>query len=170
MPARQASESIEDRVTREILEEDDENVNSIAAQAGPPPDSNKLSESDEDEAWEFEDRQVDHDAMAAQLMTQGIPEDVVQKLMIAKLRPDWAPLYQQPTKDAERADMLVKLAKRPFRLSILEDIDDPDERARKAESLDRRYQKRLTALQEQAAQPGMVRTTTGYQGMEQQQP
>ena len=66
------------------------------------------------------------------------------------------PLYTQPTQDAELADQYTKLAKWPFRLSILEGIDDPDEQVRKAESLDRRYQKRMAQHLDQPI------TTTGY--------
>jgi hypothetical protein len=149
--AGQQRESAEDRAIREIDAEDEQAIQALAAQAGPPPDARRLSEADEDEAWETADPNVDHEELARLLLTEGLPPEVVNGLLVAKLRPDWVPLYGRPTQDAERAHMLARLAQFPFRLSLIEDIDDPDERTAKAEALDRRYRKRLTANQEREA-------------------
>lgn len=156
MPRRVVNESAEDRAVREVDAEDGAAIDSLALQAGPPADSNRMSLADEDAAWEKMDPQVDHEQMATALLTQGLPPEQAQQLLAVKLHPEWLPLYLQPTQDAEQADMLVKLARHPFRLSLLEGIDDPDERVRKAESLDRRYQKKMA---EHLDQPIV---TTGY--------
>ena len=135
------------------MAEDEATLRALAEQSGPPPDAKRLSESDEDDAWATVDPQVDAETMARQLMTQGLPPDAVQKLMVTKIRPDLAPLLTQPTQDAEMADQLVRIAQYPFRLSLLEDFIDPEEMTRHAERLDRRFQKRMTAAQESLAQP-----------------
>jgi hypothetical protein len=151
-PRRAVPESAEDRALREVEAEDDAILKAQALTAGSPPDMQRQSESDEDTAWEYEDRTVDYDQMAPALTTQGLPQEVVQRLLITRLRPEWAPLYVQPTQSAEMADMLLRAAQYPFRLSFLEDFDDYDEMVQKAESMDRRAQKRHTQRQEQAAQ------------------
>lgn len=144
MPGRRPAESPEERALREIEQEDDSALDAIAREAGPPPDSDKLSEADEDLAWETVDSSVDYETMAQQLMTQGLRPEEMQRLLVLKLHPKWAPLYSRPTQDAEMAHQLARLAELPFRLSVLDGIDDPDEMVAKAESLDRRYQRRMT--------------------------
>lgn len=153
--------SFEDRLLDELEPLTENALKRLADEQGPPPDSQKLTEADEDEAWETPDPNVEYESFAQQLMTQGLPPEVVQNLLLVKLRPEWAPLYSRPTQSAELAHMLARLAERPFRLSILEDIDDPDEMVAKAEQMDRRFQKRMTAAQEQAAMP-MQGQAVGY--------
>lgn len=167
MPRQPAAESAEDRAIREIDDEDEKAIAGLAQQAGPPPDSERLSESDEDAAWDFTDPNVDYDDLASRLMTEGIQPQEMQQYLIFKLHPDWAPHYGQPTGDAEQAHQLARLAQTPFRASVLEDIDDPEEQVRKAESLDRRSQKRMTAVQEQMAQMPQP-TMQGYGDMPQE--
>lgn len=143
MPRRSEPEGAESRAIREVLEEDDRALEAIRAEAGPPPDSRRLSSADEDEAWGAADPRVDHDAMVGMLQTRGLPPELVRRLKVVELRPEWAPLYQQPTPDPERAAMLARLARYPYRLALLEDLDDPDEQVAAAERLDRRFQQRM---------------------------
>lgn len=152
MPRQAATESAEDRVLREMEHEDTAALEKLAAQAGPPADAHRLSERDEDDAWETTDPQVDEEKFGKMLTTQGIPPDQAQRLLITKLRPDWAPLYSQPTQDLEMAHMLTRVAQYPFRPSVLEGIDDPEQQVRKAETIDRRFQKRVTQRLDAAAQ------------------
>lgn len=150
----QPDQTAEDIVMSQLEAEDDDALNALAAQAGPPPDTRRLSESEEDDLYAFEDRLVssDPDAFARQLMTQGIPPEMAQRMPIFKVHPDWLPLYQQPTQDADRADMLTRAAQFPFRWGLFDDVAEPTPRVEKAERLDRRYQRRHTALQEQMSQ------------------
>ncbi len=149
MPRRRpAPESAEDKAVREVDAEDEDAQNRIALQAGPPPDSDRLSEKDEDDAWAQMDPSVDFEQVATMLLKQGVPQEMAQRFLIVKLRPDdgWLEALTQPTQDAEMANQLAKMAQYPFRLSVLDTYDDPEQQTRKAEQLDRRYQKRMAAI------------------------
>lgn len=157
MPRRRPEpESAEDKAIREVDAEDTDAMNGLALQAGPPPDSDRLSEADEDAAWEFMDPAVDFEQMASLLMTQGIPQEMAQRFLITKLRPDdgWLEALATPTQDAEAANQIVKMAQYPFRLSVLDTYDDPEDQTRKAETLDRRYQRRMAAILDAPLQIG----------------
>lgn len=164
MPGRNGAESAEMRAIREVSDEDEKTLDRLALESGPPPEATRLSEAEEDEAWETVDPLVDDEQLPTLLMTQGLPPEIAQRLLVLKLHPEWTGHYAKPTQDAEMANQLAQMAKTPFRWSLLEDIEDFEERARKAESLKRRYDKRMTQLQEQMSQPGMA-PTTGYGGM-----
>ena len=144
MARRPAPESAEDRAIREVDAEDTAIIDRLALAAGPPADSSRLSEAEEDEVWATTDPLVDADpdAFATQLMTTGIPQEMLPQLRILKENQDWAQLYAQPTQSAEMADYLTRLAQYPHRATVLLDIDDPEEQVRKAEALDRRFQRR----------------------------
>lgn len=165
MPGRKP-ESFEDGVLSSVEANTEDMLNRLVAQAGPPPDTDKVSENDKDAAWETADPSVDYDTFAQQIMTQGLPPEMVSRLLVTKLRPDWAPLYQRPTQSAEMAHQLARLAQYPFRLSLLEDIEDPNDQVKEAERLDRRFQKRMTTQQTQAAEPMQTRPGATYGGME----
>ena len=172
MPARQ-DESPESRALREIEAEDENAVQALVAAAGPPPGVTVLSDADEDQAWETMDPLVDDEAFATMLMTQGLPPEIAQRLLIVQINKDdqerqqaWLAALTQPTQDAELADQLTRAVKWPYRSVLLEDIDDPDDLVAKADTLDRRYQKRVTGMQQAISEPGTVRTTAGYGGMD----
>ena len=150
MARRPAPESAEDRAIREVDAEDTAIIDRLALAAGPPADSSRLSEAEEDEVWATTDPLVDADpdAFATQLMTTGVPQEMLPQLRILKENQDWAQLYAQPTQSAEMADMLTRLAQYPHRATVLLDIDDPEEQVRKAEALDRRFQKRFEPQQQ----------------------
>ena len=155
MPRRPVPESAEDRAIREIDAEDEAALTKLALEAGPPPDSEWLSERDLDEVWAIEDRLVsaDPDGFAQALMTTGIDQQTLPRLRVLKEQPEWAPLYGQPTQDAEMADQLTRLAQFPHRWGLLVDIDDPEDQVRLAERLDRRYQRAHAERQAQADMP-----------------
>lgn len=154
-------EPIEDRVVREISEEDEEAMKSIVADGSRPPDSEHMSEADEDLAWDTRDGQVDYDQIAPMLMTQGLPPEMVQQLLIVKLRgPEWAQALMQPTQDAEQAHYLAHYAQYPFKLGLLDGLD-PDEQVKKSNVLERRRQKRVTSMQQ-----GMAQTMGAYDAQE----
>lgn len=143
MPRRPSTETAEDRAIREVDAEDEAAMKHLAAEAGPPPDSEQLSDRDLDEIYAIEDRAVssDPDGFAQRLMTTGLDQPTLATLRVVKEHPEWMPFYAQPTQDAEMADRLTRLAQFPHRWALLADIDDPEEQARTAERLDRRYQK-----------------------------
>lgn len=174
MPARPAPETPETRAINELLDEDDAAIKQIAAESGPPSGASRLSESEEDTAWETMDPLVDDEQFATTLMTQGLPPEVAQQLLVVQMHKDdpetqqaWLETLTQPTQDAEYANLIRSVVKWPFRSAVYNDIDDPDERVAKADSMHRRYTKRMASLQENIAQPGLLKTTAGYQGMEQ---
>ena len=149
MARRAAQESAEDRAIREIEAEDDDAVQRIALEAGPPADASRLSDADLDALWAVTDPLVDDpDAFASALMTSGIEPDLLGQLLVVREYPEWQPLYAQPTQDAEMADMLARLAQFPYRWALLLDIDDPEEQVRIAERLDRRFQKQHAGMQD----------------------
>lgn len=158
MPRQINPESAEDRAVRELDDEDAQTLNTLSAQAGPPPDAERMSEADEDQAWETMDPSLaDHEQMASMLATQGLPPEIAQKLLITKLRGDdgWMEALTQPTGSLDTANQLIKLAKYPWRLSVLDTYaEDPDEWTRKAESMDRRYQKMTSSYLDQPMQMG----------------
>ena len=149
MARKPASESAEDRAIREISDEDEVALERLALEAGAPGDSEQLSAADEDTIWSITDDMVDadHEAFATQLLTQGVPQEMLPQLLVLQEHPEWMELYARPTQDAELADRLTRLAQFPYRWSLLLDYDDPDAMVRKAESLDRRYQKKHADLQ-----------------------
>lgn len=165
MPRTPLPQSAEDQVMDQLQAEDDAALEALAAQAGPPPDTKRLSESEEDDLYAFEDRLVgsDPDGFAQRLATEGIPPEIMQRMPIFKVRPDWLPLYQQPTQDLEVAQQRMKAARWPFRWGLFDDVPEPTARAEKAERLDRRFQKRHTAMQEQLAQT--IVTPSAHQGL-----
>lgn len=161
MPRRAEPDTAETRALNELEAEDDAILTSLARQAGSPGDARRLSEAQEDEAYAYEDRFVaeNHDMLASQLMTEGLPSEVAQQMLVFKLRPDWLEAFAKPTQDAETADQWLKAAKNPFRWNLLEDYDDPDEMVKAADRLESRHQRRQTRLQDDAAAisvlPGM---------------
>ena len=143
MPAQQPPDSAETRALKEILQEDDAALKRIVAESGPPPDSTALSEPELDQVWALPDPNVhrDPEGFARLLMTTGIDQQTLARLSVIKEHPEWAPLYAQPTQDAEMADQLMRLARFPYRAALLAGIGDVEEQVRFAEQRDRRYQK-----------------------------
>lgn len=143
MTRQPAPQTAEDMAIQAVDREDTAALDSLARSAGPPADSESLSDADLDRLWALTDRTVDNDpdAFATKLMTTGLSQQELPMLKVLKEHPDWAPLYGQPTQDAELADQYTQMARYPYRWMILEGIDDPDEQVRVSDRLDRRYQK-----------------------------
>lgn len=159
MPRRAPDETAEDRAIREVEAEDEDFLNRAALEAGPPADSRKLSERDEDDIWAIEDPHVqDVNQLAQRLMLEGLPPEEAQQLMLITSQTDqqrqaeWLQVLGQPTQSAEVADMLARAIRYPWRWSLLEDLDEPSEQVRKANTLDRRFQKRMTGAQQAEAE------------------
>jgi len=167
MPRKPATESAEDIAVREIDHEDTAAIDDLARQAGPPPDSEQLSDAEADSIWAITDPAVDAnpDAFAQKLMTTGLSQQELPTLRVLKMHPEWAPLYGQPTQSAELADQYTRMARWPARWMVLQGIDDPDEQAREAERRDRRYQKAHAERMVQAEQPIGVWKPDGNEGM-----
>jgi hypothetical protein len=157
MPRRSQPATPEDVALDQLEFEDEDELNRLVAEAGPPPDAKRMSESDEDEAWGFMDPDADYDALTAAMPTQGIPPEQAQQFLYLKLHPDALEEVSQPTGSLEKAHILARLIQHPFRRSMLEDEADPAEQVRKADRLEARRQKRLTQLQEQQSLFGGAR-------------
>jgi hypothetical protein len=144
MARRRVPESAESKALRELLAEDEDVLQRLVAEAGPPDDSHRLSEADEDAIYAITDPTIDADpdAFATLLLTTGVPQEQLGTLKILEAMPELAQAYAQPTQDAEMADMLTRLAQYPWRASLVAGYADPEEQVRKADALDRRFQKR----------------------------
>ena len=144
MARRRVPESAESRALRELLAEDEDVLQSLVAEAGPPDDSHRLSEADEDAIYAITDPTIDADpdAFATLLLTTGVPQEQLGTLKILEAMPELAQAYAQPTQDVEMADMLTRLAQYPWRASLVAGYADPEEQVRKVDALDRRFQKR----------------------------
>lgn len=156
MPRKASAETPEDRAIREIDDEDSRYLERAALEAGPPADVRRLSERDEDDIWGIEDPlAADPNMLAQRLMTQGLPPEEAQQFQIVQQRPEWLELLATPTQSAETADMLARAIRFPWRWSLLEDIDDPDEQVATAERLNRRFQRNKTGEQQYEADAAM---------------
>lgn len=163
MPRQQQPDSAESIALNQILDEDDAALKRVSEQMGPPHGSVKQSQADEVKRWGQLDPRVDRDLMPQQLMATGLPPEQAKELAILQEYPDLLPLYTQPIGDPQMADLLTRFAEMPYRWSLLEGIDDPEERAAKAESLDRAHEKALAArMQQQRAGLGSsIRSAMG---------
>jgi len=168
MPRRAIPEDAESKVLREIEAEDEDFLNRAALEAGPPAESRRLSERDEDDIWALEDSRVgDVNQLAQRLMLEGLPPEEAQQLMLITSQTDqqrqaeWLQVLGQPTQSAEVADMLARAIRYPWRWSLLEDIDEPSQMVATANRLDRRFQKRMTGAQQAEAEaaPQMMMPT-----------
>ncbi len=136
MPRREpVPKTFSDRVAAEFEHEFRLVEDKLVAEAGDPPDARRLSERDEDEAYLTRDVNVDHDTLAARMMTEGLPQEEAEMLAVVKEFPDWLPFYLQPTQDAELAERLATMAEFPVRWTLFADIEDPDELVSKAERI-----------------------------------
>lgn len=143
MPNREPPpKTFEERVTSEFAADLQSVEDRLVADAGPPPDTKRLSEAEEDRLWAIRDEQVDNDTLAQQLMTTGVPQDQLPGLVIVKEFPEWAPIFGQATQSAETADQLARMAEFPYRWQLLADLE-PTEMVAKADRLDVRYQKAM---------------------------
>lgn len=158
-----ANESPEDRAVREVLQEDDANIDAIVAQAGPPPDASKMSETDEDLAWSETDPTVsDIDGMAQRLAVQGLTQQEAQSLLVVKLMPDVLPVFMKPTGSLEIGRQYAQVARFPFRWALMEDMD-PEEQVAYAEKRMRRYVKNLTQMMEEMGNGGNTSRDDAHQ-------
>lgn len=143
MPSREvAQKSFEGRVTEEFAADLQAVEDRLVADAGPPPDTKRMSEADEDRLWALRDKNVDNETLAQQLMTTGVPQEMLGSLVIVQEFPEWAPIFGQPTQSAETADQLARMAEFPYRWQLLADLE-PAEMVKKADRLDERYQKAM---------------------------
>ncbi len=167
MPRQPNQESAEDRALREIMAEDDAVMQRLAAESGPPPDSQRLSPAEEDRLYAQTDPLVHNDpeGFAKRLMVQGIDQQTLGQLQVLKGFPEWAPLYSAPTQSAELANDLTIYARWPYRPAMLADMADPEEMTQRAEALNRRYQRTHAERMAQAEQPIQLAPPTMPTGM-----
>lgn len=149
MPRRPATESPEARALRELDEEMERYSDAIAADWGPAPGSDVVSDDRKVELWGRTDPKADYDAIYGMLTTTGVPPEMLDPdgaddvtLAIVKEVPEMAPYYQQAV-EPDLADALSTLAEYPMRLGLLTDLeDDPEAMVKEAERLDRLWSRR----------------------------
>jgi hypothetical protein len=148
MPAKRQPRSVVEQVDDEIKAEITDLASQIAAEEGPAPHAQYVSDEHEVEMWGQMDPQVDHETLVAQLTQGTVPPELVdpsvdRPLALIKQHPDLAQLFAEPL-DAEMATLVATLAEYPFRLSLLAPYtDDPEASVKKSDSLTARWRRRL---------------------------
>ena len=155
MPQTRRAMSADERVQAEISEEIERFATLIAAEWGPAPGASLVPEDDEVELWGQRDPLVDYDALFQTLTTTGVTDPAMldpenpQGLAIAKTAPEVAQLLAQPVDDPALAASLATLAEFPQRVPILAPYEqDPEGGVKKAQSLDRAWQRRVSKQME----------------------
>ncbi len=142
MPKQQPLASFEERVSASFLEEMEKVAERIASEDGDPPGADRLGDAEAVRLYGRTDPKVDHDRLLADLMTTGVDPETVAGLAIAQTRPEWAPLYTQPTQDSELARQLAVMALHPFRPGLVLDYSpEPEEQVKRAEHLHRLWER-----------------------------
>lgn len=154
----------DERVAAAWLKEAEEIGRRIAADLGAPADADKIGEKEALRLWALADPGVDYEALYEQLAGGGLPPEMVKSLAIVAEHPDLEPLYTDLAAHAEQsgvaveelADQLARLAEYPFRLGLIEHLDDEAERAGLAEHYDRAWQKQMPAAPAQEEPEAMM--------------
>jgi hypothetical protein len=154
-PRRSRSMTPEDQAIESFNKNFDALTKRSALSLGQPPGTRPVGDAELVHQWGIMDSKVDRAQLAAQLLTTGLPPELLDpnspnKLEIVKAAPDLAPLYAQPVKDPELADILAGFAERPFRYGILSAIDDPEDQVKEAERLSRLHDQQTSAALEAA--------------------
>jgi hypothetical protein len=150
MPSRHAPRSVAEQADEEIKTEITDLVSQIAAEEGPAPHAQYVSDEHEVKLWGQMDPSVDHETLVQQLMQGAVPPERVdpngaQPLALVTHHPETAQLFTQPL-DQEMAQMVATLAEYPFRLSLLAPYtDDPEASVKKADRLTQRWRSSLPA-------------------------
>jgi hypothetical protein len=150
MPPRTPPRSVAEQADEEIKTEITDLVSQIAAEEGPAPHAQYVSDEHEVAMWGQQDPSVDHETLVQQLMQGAVPPERVDPsgdhpLALIKSHPELAQLFSQPL-DQEMATMVATLAEYPFRLALLAPYtDDPEASVKKADSLTQRWRRRLPA-------------------------
>lgn len=170
MPRQTQPDSAEAIALQQLDNEDSAALEQIARQMGPPHGAATLSDKEKVRLWGQLDPRVDPDLLPTRLMLEGLPPEEAQELAVLQEYPHLLDLYTQPTRDAELADMLTRVAERPYVLSMLEGIDDPEERAKEAERMERLYnrdveEKRAAFLARRQSMPAPTMQTPGQPSM-----
>lgn len=160
---------------REIEEEIERFSDQIAAEMGPAPGSQTVSDDRKVELWGRTDPKASYDTIYGMLTTTGVPSEMLDPdgsddttLAIVKEIPELAPYYQQPV-DPDVADVLATLAENPYRLPLLSGLeDDPEGQVKEAERLDALWSKRNGSMAYEPTVSG-ERTTGALQGARREQ-
>lgn len=152
--------SQEERLADAWLADAEKVADRIAAEEGGPPSANKTGDAEAIRAWGQRDPKVDHDGLVHMLMNGGVPQQAAPALLIAQTYPDLLPAYlprdpsQAPPITQEEAEQLATLAEHPFRAPLVLDYsDDYEEQCKRAEFLQRQWEKQQAPVLEQAEQP-----------------
>ena len=131
-----------------------------AASLGQPPGTTAVGDAEKVRQWGIYDPKVDRQALTAQIMTTGLPQEMLDPnsptaLAIVKAAPDLAPLYAQAQHDPELADVLAGFAENPLRYGLVAGIDDPEEQVKESNRLAALHQKQTArALETQQQDAG----------------
>jgi hypothetical protein len=133
-PALPQLASMEDRVAASWLEDAEKVAARIAAEEGDAPGTQKKGDAELVKLWGTQDRRVDPDLLRQRMSTTGLGEEAMT-MTIAEEWPEIVDLYAQPVEDPLLLEQLLILAEYPFRRSVYEDIDDPEEQVKEAERI-----------------------------------
>lgn len=138
MPRRRTA-SYEQRLSDMVADAIAADSEKMAAESGPPP-GRRMSEAEEARLWGLRDPNVDHAALLARLLTEGLGEEA-QMLAVVQEIPDLAAAYAEPVQDAGAAEALATLAEYPFRATLWAHLGDPEDRVAVAERAARAWEK-----------------------------
>lgn len=152
--------SLQDRLAQELSDELERIAQGVAADQGNALGTSRVSHADLLRLWGRKDPLANYDQIVQQLQTTGVPQPMLsvpqgasasnsqrQWLIIAQEQPDLIPQYTAPTQDGELAKRLAIIAEYPFRMGVLQDIDDPDEQVALANRLDKEWMASQTTMQ-----------------------
>lgn len=158
-----------ERVIQSFADDLEQKAQRAAAEQGQPLGTRRVTESKAIRDYGIRDPNADP-AVIGPLLKTGLPPELLNPqsptaLMIAKLEPDLVPYFQQPAATPEAAATLAAIAEYPFRWGHVMSVDDPEERVRYADHLDREWQKTLPAPAETpiSVQPPAMRPPTPVQ-------
>lgn len=118
-------------------------LNRIIGENGPAPGTEKATTSDEIELWGTQDPRFDRDLFMRTMMTTGFPPEVAQEMLVVQEHPELAELLSQPIPDEELSGLLADIVEWPFRHGLYAHLDDPDERVKVADRINRGWLKSL---------------------------
>lgn len=152
----------------------DQATRRTAARLGRPPDTKQLGDAEKVRLWGRTDPKVDQARLASQLLTTGLPPELLDKaapghLAVVDEAPELAALYAQPTDDPDLATALAALAHYPYTHALLKGLDMPEEQVSEAERLQRLWEKQHGGLEgseatEEAAPDGARPRIQGESG------
>lgn len=137
-----------EKVAQSFADDMEELAQKAAEAEGQPMKTRKVSDARAVRLYGLRDQNVDAQQMLTALLTTGLPAELLspenpQAPLIIRERPELAEYYGRPAQTSQAAEHLVQLAEYPWRYGLIMDEDNPRERVRYADHLDRLWQQSM---------------------------